>query len=229
MRTALVTGSSVYWIFVCQRLLEDGFRVVGIDCMTDYYDVLLKEKRQSILLENKNFHTIKAKIESSQVLMDLFALEKPDVVIHLAAQAGVRYSIENPRTYLEGNINGTFELLEAARAYPPQHMLLASTSSPMEQIKQCRIRKPIRLMRFLFMLQLKRQRKIWRIPTTSIRPSYHNVSLFTIYGPWGRPDMAPHKFTKAILNGEPIDVYNHGNMERDFTYVTDPLKLSGYF
>ncbi len=224
MRTALVTGSSGFiGFFTCKRLLEDGFRVVGIDCMTNYYDVLLKEKRQAILLKNKNFHTIKAKIESPHVLMDLFALEKPDVVIHLAAQAGVRYSIENPRTYLEGNINGTFELLEAARAYPPQHMLLASTSSAYGANKAMPYKEADKAdHQVSFYAATKKATEnmahsyshLFGLPITMFR-------FFTIYGPWGRPDMAPHKFTKAILNGDPIDVYNHGNMERDFTFVTD--------
>lgn len=224
MRTVLVTGSSGFiGFFTCKRLLEDGFRVVGIDCMTDYYDVLLKEKRQSILLMNKNFRTIEAKVEGPNVLMDLFALEKPDVVIHLAAQAGVRYSIENPRTYLEGNINGTFELLEAARAYPPQHMLLASTSSVYGANKVMPYKETDKAdHQVSFYAATKKA-------TESMAHSYSHLfglpitmfRFFTVYGPWGRPDMAPHKFTKAILNGDPIDVYNYGNMERDFTFVTD--------
>ena len=174
-------------------------------------------------MKNKNFRTIKAKIESPNVLMKLFALEKPDIVIHLAAQAGVRYSIENPRTYLEANINGTFELLEAARAYPPQHMLLASTSSAYGANKVMPYRETDKAdHQVSFYAATKKATEnmahsyshLFGLPITMFR-------FFTVYGPWGRPDMAPHKFTRAILSGDPIDVYNHGNMERDFTFVTD--------
>ena len=112
-----------------QRLLDEGWRVVGIDCMSDYYDVSLKERRESMLFQNASYISFMKKLKHPMFLMELFDDERPEVVIHLAAQAGVRYSIENPRAYLESNINGTFELLEAARAYPPAHMLLASTSS----------------------------------------------------------------------------------------------------
>ena len=118
-RTALVTGSSGFIGFhLCQKLLDDGFRVVGIDNLSDYYDVALKQRRQSILLQNPNFRVINDNIEAPGLMMSLFAEETPDVIIHLAAQAGVRYSIDNPRAYLESNIVGTFEILEAARAYP---------------------------------------------------------------------------------------------------------------
>ncbi|MEP0454215.1 MAG: GDP-mannose 4,6-dehydratase, partial [Roseibium sp.] len=130
MRTALVTGSAGFiGYFLCTRLLDDGFRVIGLDAMTDYYDVKLKQRRQQMLLQNEHFTALNDRIETPDLLMELFSRETPDVVVHLAAQAGVRYSIENPRSYLESNINGTFELLEAARAHPPEHMLLASTSS----------------------------------------------------------------------------------------------------
>jgi UDP-glucuronate 4-epimerase len=130
MRAALVTGSAGFIGYhVCQRLLEDGFRVIGIDALTGYYDVALKRRREAMLLQSPSYHNVNALIETPGVLMDIFAKEQPDIVIHLAAQAGVRYSIENPRSYLESNIIGTFELLEAARAHQPAHMLLASTSS----------------------------------------------------------------------------------------------------
>jgi hypothetical protein len=118
VRTALVTGSAGFiGSFVCRRLIDDGFRVIGVDCMSDYYDVSLKERRNAQLLQSENYRFIEDKVETPDLLMSLFADEKPDVVIHLAAQAGVRYSIENPRSYLESNVIGTFELLEAARAY----------------------------------------------------------------------------------------------------------------
>lgn len=224
MRTALVTGSSGFiGYFTCQRLLDDGIRVIGLDCMTDYYDVLLKERRQSLLLQNEKFRAINKKVETPGVLMELFASEKPDVVIHLAAQAGVRYSIENPRSYLEGNINGTFELLEAGRAYPPQHMLLASTSSVFGANTVMPYKETDKAdHQVSFYAATKKATEnmahsyshLFDLPITMFR-------FFTVYGPWGRPDMAPYKFTKAILNGDPIDVYNYGDMKRDFTYVTD--------
>ena len=125
-----MTGAAGFIGFhISKRLLDEGWRIIGLDCMSDYYDVALKERRESMLLQNASYKSIHEKVETRNLLVDLFADERPDVVIHLAAQAGVRYSIENPRAYLESNINGTFELLEAARAFPPQHMLLSSTSS----------------------------------------------------------------------------------------------------
>ena len=128
-KTALVTGAAGFIGYhTSKSLLDDGWRVVGLDCMSDYYDVSLKERRESMLLQSASYRSVHEKVETANVLMDLFEEERPDVVIHLAAQAGVRYSIENPRAYLESNINGTFEFLEAASAYPPEHMLLTSTS-----------------------------------------------------------------------------------------------------
>jgi UDP-glucuronate 4-epimerase len=155
--------------------------------------------------------------------MNLFKEERPDVVIHLAAQAGVRYSIENPRAYLESNINGTFELLEAARAYPPKHMLLASTSSAYganECMPYKETAKADHQMSFYAATKKSTENiahsysHLFNLPITMFR-------FFTVYGPWGRPDMAHFKFTKAILNGQKIDVFNHGEMKRDFTYIDD--------
>ncbi|WP_438986312.1 GDP-mannose 4,6-dehydratase [Marivivens donghaensis] len=223
-RTALVTGSSGFIGFhLCQKLLDDGFRVVGIDNLSDYYDVALKQRRQSILLQNPNFRIINDNIEAPGLMMSLFAEEKPDVIIHLAAQAGVRYSIDNPRAYLESNIVGTFEILEAARAYPPAHMLLASTSSAYGANTVMPYQETVKAdHQMSFYAATKKATEamahsyahLYHLPVTMFR-------FFTVYGPWGRPDMALFKFTKAILNGDPIDVYNHGDMKRDFTYVTD--------
>ena len=223
-RTALVTGSSGFIGFhLCQKLLEDGFRVVGIDNLSDYYDVALKQRRQSILLQNPNFRVINDNIEAPGLMMSLFAEEKPDVIIHLAAQAGVRYSIDNPRAYLESNIVGTFEILEAARVYPPAHMLLASTSSAYGANTVMPYQETVKAdHQMSFYAATKKATEamahsyahLYHLPVTMFR-------FFTVYGPWGRPDMALFKFTKAILNGDPIDVYNHGDMKRDFTYVTD--------
>ena len=224
MRTVLVTGSSGFIGYhLSRRLLADGFRVIGVDNLSDYYDVTLKQRRQSHLLQNPNFRIINDAVESPSLLMTLFQDEKPDVVIHLAAQAGVRYSIENPRSYLESNIVGTFELLEAARAHPPQHLLLASTSSVYGANEEMPYRETDKADHQLsFYAATKKSTEamahsyahLFGLPTTMFR-------FFTVYGPWGRPDMALFKFTKAILRGDPIDVYNHGDMKRDFTYIDD--------
>ena len=223
-KIALVTGAAGFIGYhISKRLLGEGWRVVGLDCMSDYYDVSLKERRESKLLQYASYRSINEKVETHNVLLDLFKEERPNVVIHLAAQAGVRYSFENPRAYLESNINGTFELLEAARAYPPEHMLLASTSSAYganDDMPYREIVKADHQMSFYAATKKSTENMahsyahLFNLPITMFR-------FFTVYGPWGRPDMALFKFTKAILNGEPIDVYNHGDMSRDFTYIDD--------
>lgn len=223
-KIALVTGAAGFIGFhISKRLLDEGWRVVGLDCMSDYYDVSLKERRESMLLQSASYSSFHEKAETPNVLISLFEEERPDVVIHLAAQAGVRYSIENPRAYLESNINGTFELLEAARAYPPKHMLLASTSSAYGASKDMPYKETTKVdHQMSFYAATKKSTEnmahsyahLFGLPITMFR-------FFTVYGPWGRPDMALFKFTKAILNGEPVDVYNHGDMSRDFTYIDD--------
>ncbi|MEL6640529.1 MAG: NAD-dependent epimerase/dehydratase family protein, partial [Pseudomonadota bacterium] len=182
-----------------------------------------KERRLSKLMQSANFQTIHDKIETPGLMMSLFEEHQPDVVIHLAAQAGVRYSIENPRSYLEANIVGTFEILEAARSYPPKHMLLASTSSAYganTQMPYTETDKADHQVSFYAATKKATENMahsyahLFHLPITMFR-------FFTVYGPWGRPDMAPMKFAKRILAGDPIDVYNHGQMKRDFTYVED--------
>ena len=223
-KTALITGAAGFiGAATATVLLNEGWRVIGLDAMTDYYDVTLKEAREAKLIAHPNYRSIHGKVEDEGRLMALFAEERPDVVIHLAAQAGVRYSIDNPRSYLESNMIGTYELLEAARAYPPAHMLLASTSSAygantvMPYVETARADHQMS-----FYAATKKATEamahsyahLYDLPITMFR-------FFTVYGPWGRPDMALFKFTKAILNGDAIDVYNHGDMKRDFTYIDD--------
>ncbi|MGR3291572.1 MAG: NAD-dependent epimerase/dehydratase family protein [Paracoccaceae bacterium] len=234
MPTALVTGSAGFIGFhLCQRLLNEGWDVTGFDALTDYYDVVLKERRHEMLAENPDFSTVIARLEDPGRLEAVFQKIAPDVVIHLAAQAGVRYSIENPEAYVNSNLIGTFRLLEAARTTPVKHLLLASTSSvygantdmPYGETDKCDSQMS-------FYAATKKANEamahsyahLYDIPTTMFR-------FFTVYGPWGRPDMAHFIFTRAILNDEPIDIYNQGNMRRDFTYIDDLVeaiwRLSG--
>ena len=223
-RTALISGSAGFiGYYLGQRLLTDGFRVIGVDSLSDYYDPNLKRRRQANLLQNAGFSAVNEPIEKPGLLADLFAEHRPDIVVHLAAQAGVRYSIDNPRSYLESNLVGTFELLEAARAHQPQHMLLASTSSAYGANTEMPYRETMKAdHQMSFYAATKKATEamahsyahLFDLPVTMFR-------FFTVYGPWGRPDMALFKFTRAMLAGEAIDVYNHGEMMRDFTFVED--------
>ena len=215
MPKALVTGSAGFIGYhLCKHLLAEGFDVVGFDAMTDYYDVRLKERRLANLLQSGSFRAVNDRLEADGVLMDLVAAEKPDFIVHLAGQAGVRYSIDEPRSYVDSNIIGTFNLLEAVRATPVKHLLLASTSSAYganTQMPYAETDKADTQMSFYAATKKSNEvmahsyAHLYDIPTTMFR-------FFTVYGPWGRPDMALFKFTKAILNGDPIDVYNHGRM-----------------
>ncbi|MDX1742344.1 MAG: GDP-mannose 4,6-dehydratase [Ruegeria sp.] len=227
MQSVLITGSAGFIGFhLSKLLLAHGYRVVGLDDLNDYYDVSLKEARHDMLSREpngENFTPVIGKVETPGLLMDLFKDHGFDYVIHLAAQAGVRYSIENPRSYLESNLIGTFEILEAARAYPPKHMLLASTSSAFGANTEMPYKETQRAdHQMSFYAATKKSTEsmahsyahLFDLPVTMFR-------FFTVYGPWGRPDMALFKFTKAILEGHSIDVYNYGDMKRDFTYVED--------
>lgn len=227
MRTILVTGSSGFIGYhLCRKLLAEGFHVVGVDNLSTYYDVALKARRQALLTESPNFSVVNESVETPGLLMGLFADRRPQVVVHLAAQAGVRYSIENPRSYLESNVVGAFELLEAARAYPPEHTLLASTSSVFgANAKMPYVETDRADHQMSFYAATKKATEamahsyahLFDLPITMFR-------FFTVYGPWGRPDMALFKFTASILKGEPIDVYNYGDMKRDFTYIDDLIE-----
>ena len=224
MPKALITGSAGFIGYhLAQDLLAHGYEVIGLDAMTDYYDVRLKERRQAMLLQSPAFCAINKRIEEDGVLHDLIAAERPDVIVHLAAQAGVRYSIEAPRSYVESNLIGTFNLLEAVRATPSAHLLMASTSSVYganTDMPYAETDKADTQMSFYAATKKANEAMahsyahLYGLPITMFR-------FFTVYGPWGRPDMAHFKFTRAILAGEPIDIYNHGVMQRDFTYIDD--------
>jgi UDP-glucuronate 4-epimerase len=221
-RRALVTGSAGFIGYhLCRRLLSEGWEVTGLDALTPYYDVRLKERRQAMLLQSPGFRTVQGRVETPGLVASL--AEGAEAVIHLAAQAGVRHSIEAPQSYVEANLQGTFAVLEAARAHPPRHLLIASTSSVYGANPDLPFAETHAADHPLsFYAATKKAGEamshayahLFRIPTTQFR-------FFTVYGPWGRPDMALFRFTAAILKGEPIDVYNHGEMRRDFTYVDD--------
>ena len=223
-RTALVTGAAGFIGFhLARRLLADGWRVVGLDALTDYYDPALKRRRLALLEETAGYAHVTDRIEAPGVLADLMAEHAPEAVLHLAAQAGVRYSLEAPRSYLESNIAGTFELLEAARAHPPAHLLIASTSSVYGANTAMPYAETDRAdHQMSFYAASKKATEamahsyahLFGLPVTLFR-------FFTVYGPWGRPDMALFKFVAAMLEGRPIEVYNRGDMMRDFTYVDD--------
>ncbi|MFD0858542.1 GDP-mannose 4,6-dehydratase [Roseovarius aquimarinus] len=227
MRTVLITGTAGFIGFhLAKLMLDEGFRVVGYDGMTDYYDVALKRSRHQILLQNAHFSCEEGMLEDMERLHALFERTKPDIVVHLAAQAGVRYSLENPRSYVEANILGTFNLMECVRETGVEHLLMASTSS----VYGANVEMPFREVHkteaplTLYAATKKANEAmghsyahLWKIPTTMFR-------FFTVYGPWGRPDLALFKFARAALDGEAIDVYNNGDMARDFTYVGDLVR-----
>jgi UDP-glucuronate 4-epimerase len=220
----LVTGSAGFIGFhLANYLLSCDWKVIGIDAMTDYYDINLKKARLKLLEKNSNYFNYIGFIQDQKLLDKIFLNHKPNIIIHLAAQAGVRYSIKNPISYVESNLIGTFHILEMARKYSSKHLLMASTSSVYGSNKDMPLNENQKSDTPLsFYAATKKSNEVmahsyshlYNIPTTMFR-------FFTVYGPWGRPDMALFKFTKNILSDKPIDVYNKGNMVRDFTYVDD--------
>lgn len=223
----VVTGTAGFiGFFTAQLLLRQGHEVVGIDAMVPYYDVKLKERRNDILLQHGGFTTHKADLADMEAVTEIFNKASPQRVIHLAAQAGVRYSLEYPETYIHSNIVGTFNLLEQIRRKQIQHFLMASTSSAYGASTDYPYRELQAADTPLTIYAATKRAgehmchsyaNLWGQAATVFR-------FFSVYGPWGRPDMALFKFTDAILKGEPIEIYNHGNMVRDFTYVEDLVK-----
>ena len=220
----LVTGAAGFIGFhTAKKLLERGETVVGLDNFNDYYDVSLKEARAGLLEPYDNFRMKRISLEDRPAMEALFAQGEFDKVVHLAAQAGVRYSIENPHSYIDSNIVGTLHILEGCRHHNVQHLVFASSSSvygansTMPFSIHQNVDHPLALYgatKKSNELMAHTYSSLYDLPTTGLR-------FFTVYGPYGRPDMAPIKFTKSILEGKPIDVYNYGNHSRDFTYIDD--------
>jgi len=224
MKRIFVTGTAGFIGFhLAKRLLAEGFVVHGLDGMTDYYDVTLKQRRNAQLLQSPQYRFTECMLEDSATVdkaIDDFA---PDVIIHLAAQAGVRYSLENPRAYVDSNIVGSFTIMEAARRNSVKHLMMASTSSVYGANEEMPFQETEKADTQLTIYAATKKANesmghayahLWNLPTTMFR-------FFTVYGPWGRPDLALFKFVDAILDGRPIDIYNHGDMYRDFTYIDD--------
>tara|TARA_Y100000768_G_scaffold388072_1_gene381784 strand:- start:2595 stop:3599 length:1005 start_codon:yes stop_codon:yes gene_type:complete len=220
----IVTGSAGFiGSFLTQRLLKRGDEVIGVDNHNDYYDPNLKEDRLSKFNDNKNYTHFRCDISDKNQIDDIFKKNKPDKVVNLAAQAGVRYSMKNPQSYVDSNITGFTNILEACRYNDIKHLVYASSSSVYgaNSVMPFSIHHNIDHPLSLYAASKKANElfahtysNLYNLPTTGLR-------FFTVYGPWGRPDMALFKFTKAILNGDTIQVFNYGNHKRDFTYVDD--------
>lgn len=226
-RRVLVTGTAGFIGFhLAQLLLAEGFQVYGYDGMSDYYDVNLKRRRHQMLLQHPSFQATEGLLEDEEKLWSVAERFQPDVIVHLAAQAGVRYSLENPRAYIDSNVIGTLNVMEAARKLGVAHLLMASTSSVYGANEEMPFTETEKADTQLTIYAATKKANesmghsyahLWNLPTTMFR-------FFTVYGPWGRPDLALFKFVDAILDGRPIDIYNHGEMYRDFTYVTDLVR-----
>lgn len=223
-KTYLITGGAGFiGFFLTKSLLEKGATVIGVDNLNDYYEVSLKEERLRILSGFADYTFMKADIADKETMFRVFEEYKPDIVVNLAAQAGVRYSIDNPDAYIQSNLVGFFNILEACRHFPVEHLVFASSSSVYGGNKKVpfstedQVDKPVSLYAATKKsneLMAYSYSKLYRIPLTGLR-------FFTVYGPMGRPDMAYFKFAKKIMAGEPIQIYNNGDMRRDFTYIDD--------
>ncbi len=226
-RTYLVTGGAGFIGFhLSKSLLEKGASVIGFDNMNDYYDVKLKEDRLSVLETYEKYTFVKGDLADNADVFRVFQEYRPQIVINLGAQAGVRYSIDNPRAYMESNMMGFFHILEGCRYFPVEHLVYASSSSVYGGNEKVpfstddKVDEPVSLYAATKKsneLMAHAYSKLYHIPVTGLR-------FFTVYGPYGRPDMAYFKFTNKILAGEPIQIYNNGDMYRDFTYIDDIIK-----
>ncbi|WP_170435694.1 GDP-mannose 4,6-dehydratase [Ruegeria arenilitoris] len=227
MQRVLITGTAGFIGFhLAKLLLSEGFQVHGYDGMTDYYDVTLKQRRHQMLLQTPGFSATEDLLENYERLMQVADEFQPEVIVHLAAQAGVRYSLEHPRSYIDSNVVGTFNVMEVARQHEVGHLLMASTSSVYganEDMPFTEVEKADTQLTIYSATKKANEAMghsyahLWDLPTTMFR-------FFTVYGTWGRPDLALYKFVDAILDGRPIDIYNHGEMYRDFTNVNDLVR-----
>ena len=227
MKTKIyITGSSGFIGFhLARKLLDKGFKVHGFDSMNNYYDVKLKKSRLDILKKKKNFFFTKGNLENKKIINKSIVNFKPKIIIHLAAQAGVRYSIDNPEAYLKSNIFGTFNIIQIAKKIKVKHLIIASSSSVYGANKKIPFKEIDKTdLQISFYAATKKSSEslahsysaLWKLPITMLR-------FFTVYGPWGRPDMAYFKFTKNILEGKKINIYNNGKMYRDYTYIDDVI------
>ena len=227
MKKILITGSAGFIGFsLAKKLLKKGYKILGYDSLNKYYDVKLKLSRNKILKTFKNYTFVKGDIEDQKKLNKHVLKFKPSIIIHLAAQAGVRYSLEVPRKYISSNIVGTFNIIELAHKLKTKHLLIASSSSVYGSNKSKSFKETDKTDTQMSIYAATKKStesiahsysSLWKLPITMLR-------FFTVYGPWGRPDMAYFKFTKAILKNKKIDVYNKGKMYRDFTFIDDVAK-----
>ena len=232
-KTILVTGSAGFIGFhLCKKLLYKGYKIIGIDNINDYYDISLKEKRLEILKTNAgnkrlNWDFIKADICDNSNLLKIFKTFKPEIVVNLAAQAGVRYSLKNPQAYINSNIVGFSNILECCKLFKIKNLLYASSSSVYGGNRKTPFSEndPVNHPVSIYAATKRANELIahtyshlYQIPATGMR-------FFTVYGPWGRPDMAPMIFTDAIINNKPIEIFNYGKMWRSFTYIDDVIQI----